>query len=286
MSTKHALALTAIAAALALPVGSAQAAIIGSFDPGFPFVATGASTNNLGYRGTITFDLSAGCAGASGYIASGTGGCTITTLGATIDYYNVATYPSPIHPTSSQILLATTLSQSQIGADFIYGAYFDPVSGNVTAFDSFTSPNIYVSITDNTPGAPIHYNDGPTVVPGNTATYTDELNLYFTSGYQCESNCGYGYGGYGARASFVSAAAVGGPVGGTGTVNPQAFMVNTPRNGPTITSFPAVVTISATAVPEPESAALALIGLGALAATRRRKSAKSEQAVAASPPQS
>ena len=218
----------------------AQAGVIASFDPAF-----GASIPNLGFRGTINLDVSAGCYTlGSGFQFTG-GSCTITATSAQINFYNFGA------GTPNTTITTVNLGPGFFAADYVFGAYFDPLTGQLAGLDTNDSDQFGVSVTDPNPLFPINY--------------IGDMLLYFASGTQpIEID----------RASFaaVAPAATVPGVGG-------AFLVNcNPANqqeegfcqsgDPSTTSNPGLLTF--TTVPEPDSIALALLGFGALAFTRRR----------------
>ena len=233
--------LSVIAAAgLVMAVATpAQAGVIASFDPAF-----GPSIPNLGFRGTITLDVAAACYGVPGGGFQFTGGaCTITAQSAQINYYNA----NPLSPNTT--IFTVDLAGSFFAANYVFGAYFDPLTGQLSGLDTNDSAEFPVSVTDTNPLAPI--------------SYAGDMLLYFTSGTQ-------------PIVGRAAAAAVGPSVTVPGVGG--AFLVNcNPANqqesfcasgDPATTSNRGTLTF--TTVPEPDGIALAMLGLGALIVTRRR----------------
>ena len=228
MSISHVLArclsVAAAACSLLAATAPANAGVIAIFDPAF-----GPSIPNLGFRGTLALDVSAGCyALGSGFHTTG-GSCQIVAQSGQINFYNATT--------NSNVLNTVDLPGAFFVPNFVFGAYFDSLTGQLAGLDTTDSGLFFVSVTDRNAVAPINY--------------TGNMLLYFVSGF-----------------------APGATVPGVGA----AFLVNCnpanqqdrscARGDPASTSNPASVTF--VTVPEPDSIALALLALGALAVTRRR----------------
>ena len=231
------LSVVVAACAVLAAAAPAQAGVIASFDPAF-----GLSIPNLGFRGTITLDVTAGCyALGSGFQFTG-GSCQITAESAQVNFYNSST--------NSNNLVTVDLPGSFFDPSYVFGAYFDPLTGQLAGLDTNDSAQFGVTVTDTNPVAPIDY-DGA-------------MLLYFTSGQQPVG-----------RVAFAAVAAPAATVPGVG----GAFLVNcNPANegesfcqsgDPSTTSNPGRLTF--TTVPEPDSVALAMLGLGSLALARRRR---------------
>lgn len=240
LSLSRRLSVIAAAGLVMAVAAPARAGIIASFDPAF-----GPSIPNLGFRGTITLDVAAACYGVPGGGFQFTGGaCTITPLSAQINYYNA----NPLAPNTT--ITTVDLAGSFFAADYVFGAYFDPLTGQLAGLDTNDSDQFSVSVTDTNPLAPISYNG--------------DMLLYFTSGTQ--------------PVGRIAAAAVALPPSSTVPGVGGAFLVDcNPANqqesfctsgDPTTTSNRGTLTF--TTVPEPDSIALAMLGLGALVLTRRR----------------
>ena len=229
------LSVMAVACSLLAVAAPTQAAVVATFDPAFGLDRI----PNLGFRGTVTLDVSAGCystAAASEFSYAFTGGtCTITPISGELNFYNATNDPG-----ATAIFTGSTIDLlPYLQADWVIGAYFDPLTNAFAGFDTFDSLPFFVSVHDSS-SAPIDY-DG-------------DMLLYFVSDHEPFTEVG-----------LVS--------------RDPAFLVDcNPANSAETTcdrfsgavSDPADVTFAV--IPEPDSIALSLLGLGALLAARRRKS--------------
>ena len=236
-SLSHRLSSAAVVCLALACAAPAHAGVIAAFDPAF-----GASIPNLGFRGTINLDVSDGCYTlGSGFQFTG-GTCTITAQSAQINFYNFAA------GTPATTIATINLGPGFFAANYVFGAYFDPVTGQLAGLDTNDSDRFPVSAADSNPLFPI--------------SYSGDMLLYFVSGTQPILV---------GRAAAVAPAATVPGVGGAFLVNcnvadqRESFCQS---GDPTSTSNPGRLTF--TTVPEPDSIALGLLGLGALALTRRR----------------
>lgn len=213
----------AVAACSILAIAApAQAAVVAVFDPAF-----GPAIPNLGFRGTITLDVTPPCYTlGSGFQITG-GSCQITAQSAQIDFYNVAT--------PSTILTSVALNSGFFASNYVFGAYYDLVTGQVAGLDTNDSSIFNVAVTDPNPLAPI--------------SYSGSMVLYFASGFAPS------------RLPVVPGAYL---------RNCRTIQGSSCLGNQTDTSNPGSLTF--TTVPEPDSVALALLGLGVLAFARRRAS--------------
>lgn len=227
-SFNHRLSAIVAAGAVLIAAAPAQAAVIASFDPAF-----GPSIPNVGFRGSITLDVTAGCYQlGSGFQNTG-GACQITPLSAQINYYDLTTVGNPV-------LTTVDLAGAFFAANYVFGAYFDPLTGQLAGLDTSDSSSFGVSVP-----APV--------------SYTGSMLLYFQSGFAPTPIL---------FAAVTPSATVPG-VGGAYLVdcNPAGNSACTRITG--TTSNPGRLVF--TTVPEPDSIALAMLGLGALAFNRRRR---------------
>lgn len=238
MSILHSVArhLSALAAAcFTLAAAPTQAAVVASFDPAF-----GPAIPNLGFRGSVTFDVPTACyALGPGFHSTG-GACQITALSGQINFYNANPSRDP-----NSVLTTVALDSSDFPSNYVFGAYFDPATGQLAGIDSNDSDPFSFSVVD------------PATIPGTGINYSGSMVLYFVSGFADD------FGGLFSTAAVPSATQPG--VG-------AAYLRNCSQGeGSCIgdTSNPARLTF--TVVPEPDSIALALLGAGALAVIRRRK---------------
>lgn len=238
--------LSAVAAAgLVMAVAApAQAGVIASFDPAF-----GPSIPNLGFRGTINLDVTPGCYTlGSGFQFTG-GTCQITATAAQINYYN----SNPL--ASGATITTVNLLGSFFDPNYVFGAYFDPVTGQLAGLDTNDSAEFFVSVND--------------VGAGPSVSYSGNMLLYFSSGTE--------------PVGRISAAAVSLPppvppsssvpgVGGAFLVDCRASDSQESfcsSGDPSTTSNPGRLVF--TTVPEPDSITLALLGFGSLVLARRRR---------------
>ncbi len=208
-----------IACSILVAAAPVQAAVVASFDPAF-----GPGIPNLGFRGSVTFDVSAACyAAGPGVVQTNPfdpNGCQITATSGEVDFYD------------TRDLSRTTLTTASIDFSdfFVIDGFFDFVNDSLQGLDTEDSFLFEVSV--------------PTV------GYSGLMALYFTTPFS--------------------------------EIDP-AFLRNCPgssslddRCNDAQDSNPAIVTFrdtNAAAVPEPDSVALAVIGLGALVVGRRRRGA-------------
>ena len=229
------LSAMAVACSILAAAAPAQAAVVATFDPAFGLDRI----PNLGFRGSVTLDVSAGCystAAESSFSYAFTGGsCTITPISGELNFYNATNDPDAtvLFPASTIDLLP------YLQPGWVTGAYFDPLTGAFAGFDTFDSLEFFVSVHDSS-SAPIDYD-------GN-------MLLYFVSDHEPTSEITFRRGD---PAFLVDC-------------NPANQQETTCDRFSGAVSDPANVTFAV--IPEPDSIALSLLGLGALIAARRRKS--------------
>ncbi len=151
------LSAAAVTCSILAGAAPAQAAVVVSFDPAF-----GPAIPNLGFKGTATLDVTSACyALGSGFHLTG-GPCQITVLSAQVDFYNATPTPGPI-------LTSVPLAAGSIFyTAYVFGAYFDPLTGRLEGIDTFESNIFSVSVTDG----------GPSPI-----SYSGQMDLFFNSGF-------------------------------------------------------------------------------------------------------
>jgi MYXO-CTERM domain-containing protein len=214
----------------------ARAGVIGSFDPAF-----GPSIPNLGFRGTIMLDVTAGCYALGGGFHFTGGACSVTATSAQVNFYNATS--------GSGTLSTVNLTAATFGTSYVFGVYIDPVTGAFAGLDTNDSSLFGVSVTDPNPLAPI--------------AYTGSMLLYFTSGMVPP----IGIASFDALSSSSAVTAVTAGFGGAFLVNCGPFGGSCSRST-SPNSNRASLTFSA--VPEPDALALGLLGAVGLAVMRRR----------------
>lgn len=165
LACPHRMGTLAIAAWLSAAAAT-QAAVVVSFDPAF-----GAGIPNLGFKGTATLDVAQGCfslgSGFHWISAVASPGCTIDVQSAHIDFYNINLGPGSVFHSKD---LVGPFSGGPLSPFDVYGAYFDPVSGELTGIDTEDSPIIHVTLSDNQPN------------PANSVDFSGAMVLWFESG--------------------------------------------------------------------------------------------------------
>jgi MYXO-CTERM domain-containing protein len=217
--------LSAAAAACSLlMMAPASAAVIGSFDPAF-----GPGIPNLGFRGTITLQVSSGCfAAGPGFVVNDGSACSVTVDAAQINFYN-STLNTP-----NNFLTTINLPGSFFSPTFVSDIFLD-ATDQFAGLDSNFSDIFAVSVTDNSAAA---------IADSATISYSGNMLLFFSTGSGIDP------------AFLVNCPNSDGPGTGCG----QTQQVSNPAD------------ITFTTVPEPDSVALAVLGMGALIASRRRRS--------------
>ncbi len=226
------LSVLATACSVLVFAAPASAAVVALFDPAY-----GPSIPNLGFSGSMTLDVSPSCyAQGPGYVFTGSN-CQITALSAQVNFYNASTNPS-------NILTSVALDASYFDpTSYVVGAYFDPTTGQFAGFDSEDSVQFAVSVSDPDATYPIAY-DGTMVLYFVSNEEPIIIESFSDVGPE-DAQPGFG-GAYLRQCAPDTQGCFGDP------------------------SNPASLTF--TTVPEPDSFALALLGLGALIVHRRRKS--------------
>lgn len=221
-------------------VAPSQAAVVATFDPPF-----GPAIPHLGFKGSITLDVAPACYALGAGWHDTDANCAVTAQSAHLDFYNAT-----LDPTGTTVLTTVDLFSTDFVSFYVYGIYIDPLTGQLSGFDTYDSEIFSVTVTDNRdPFALIDY-DGSMV-------------LFFQSGMQ--------------PLFFRSAAAVAASIPGVG----GAYLKNCTDISEGCyaddanVSNPGRLVFTTNDVPEPDGIALALIGLGALTVLRRsRKSAR------------
>ena len=139
--------LSAVAAAsFLLGAAPASAAVIAIFDPAF-----GPTIPNLGFRGTVTFDVAPACYTlGTGFVFTG-GACQITALSSQINFYNASTNPN-------NVLTTVALDASYFASNYVFGAYFDPATNQLAGVDSRDSAPFAFSVMDSNANFPVNFN--------------------------------------------------------------------------------------------------------------------------------
>ena len=190
----------------------------------------------LGFKGNVTFDVTDACYSmGSGLLATG-GACAITATVGEVDFYASADL------TRTTVPNIVSLTPSSFPTGYVTSFFLDALSGQITGFNTLDSNIFGVSVP--------------------SLGVTTSMVLYFTTSTPILI----------AGISAAPAATIPG-VGG-------AFL----RNCSSIDEGGACLsdtgdtsnraTLTVTRIPEPDSVALAMLGLGALALTRRRNKSK------------
>lgn len=218
----------------------AQAAVVvASFDPPF-----GASIPNLGFRGTAEFSIADACFARTGLVlnSDACSGNTMRVLGAEVTFYNLADPETP--------LLTSTWSASSF--DVLAGLFAD---GKLVGLDTTISLPLPVAIQQSGEQA---------------VSFSGLMAVQFYSGQLGgeEDDDEEEEGGYGARGGFGSHdSSSGDPAGGTRLFTCAVGSVGSCN----VLAQSNAATVSYETVPEPATALLALLALGAGAASRRAR---------------
>lgn len=219
MSISHTLArylsAAAVACSIMVAAAPAQAGVIAIFDPAF-----GTAIPNLGFRGTVTLDVTPACYTLGPGLQPTGGACQITAQSAQVDFYNATANPNTV-------LSSVSLAGTFFAPNYVLDAFFDPATGQLAGFDTVDSNIFNVSVRDANRLAPIAY-DGSMVLFFRTGLVGEvQGGAYLRNCSEVEGNACTGAISNPARLTFIT-------------------------------------------VPEPDSVALALLGLVTLAVTRRR----------------
>ncbi|MBL8305167.1 MAG: PEP-CTERM sorting domain-containing protein [Rubrivivax sp.] len=228
----------ALAAWMASP---AQAAVVvASFDPAF-----GAAIPNLGFRGTAEFSIADACFARTGLVlnSDACSGNTMRVLGAEVTFYNLADPETPLQ----------TSTWSGSSFNVLAGLF---AGGQLVGLDTTISLPLPVVIQQS--GA-------------QAVSFSGLMAVQFYSGQLGgEDDDEEEEGGYGARGSLgAHSSSSSDPAGGTRLFTCAVGSVGACN----VLAQSNAATVSYETVPEPATALLALLALGAGAAARRARPA-------------